>query len=255
MGEPRAEQRAHDGRAPANETMAREIVVELLGTAGLACANVGSSLMAARRFPGDDGMELLVTSLATGAALAALIAATMRVGKAHFNPLVTLAALCERSCSAGKLIAFVLAQCTGAFIGLIVAHVMFGVAALSVSTTPHPEGSGLAVGEAVATIGLLLVARGTDRRMIAPFAVGIFIFAAHWWTASTSVVNPALTLARMFTEAKVGMRPADVPLFLLGQAAGAVLAIALRRVLFGTAPTTTVMRGGALPSPSSPAPA
>jgi glycerol uptake facilitator-like aquaporin len=209
-------------------TLVRQAVAELVGTAFLVCAVVGSGIAAQRLSPDDVGLQLLENSLATGAVLVALILAFQPVS-ASFNPLVTIA---ERvlgrvtTRDAGVLVA---AQVAGGLVGVVVANLMFELDAVSVSTHER-GGSGQLLGEVVATFGLLLVVFGSlrsERVETVAFAVGGYIAAAYWFTSSTSFANPAVTLARTLSDTFAGIAPASVPAFLLMQLVGAALALAL----------------------------
>ena len=198
---------------------ARRFVSEALGTALLLTAVVGSGLMADRLSGGHAGLALLANSLASGAALTALILAF----GAHFNPLVTLTAAIRQPDR-------VVAQLLGAPLGVWLAHAMFDERLFQISRRVR-SGPGQLISEFVATFGLVAVVRGVRRPEALPFAVGLYITAAYWFTASTSFANPAVTLARMLTDSFTGIRPLDVPGFLAAQAAGAFAAAALFRWL------------------------
>lgn len=218
--------------------LARRAAAELVGTALLVMAVVGSGIMAARLSPHDTGLALLENSIATGAALVALIVALQPVS-ASFNPVVTLV---EKALglldwrTAGALIA---AQFLGGLLGTVVANLMFGLNAVSVSSHAR-TGGGLWLGEAVATVGLLLVVFGTVRSGRADrvaFAVGGYIAAAYWFTSSTSFANPAVTVARTLTDTFAGIAPASAPGFVLAQLAGGVLGFFLVRFLYPSIPS------------------
>jgi glycerol uptake facilitator-like aquaporin len=205
----------------------RAVAGEFVGTAFLLAAVVGSGIMGERLAGGNVAIALLANALATGAALVALIVTFGPVSGAHFNPLVTMLTG-ARGGGSGRIATYVIAQLAGAVIGVMLAHVMFGAPLVAWST--H-ERSGLSqvVSEAVATFGLIGVIVSGSRRTPAavPFAVAAYIVAAYWFTASTSFANPAVTLARALTDTFAGIRPADVPWFIVGQAAGAGLGAAL----------------------------
>ena len=206
--------------------LGRRVLAEFLGTALLVAAVVGSGIAAQRLSPSDIGLELLENSLATGAALVAIIFALGPISGAHLNPLVTLAdGLCG-GVRAGTGLLYGLAQIVGGIGGTVVANVMFGLPAVQISTKPR-WGAGLWVGEAVATFGLLLVIFGVvraRRAVMAPVVVGAYIAAAYWFTSSTSFANPAVTIARMLSDTFAGIAPGSVPPFLGAQLAGALLA-------------------------------
>ena len=210
----------------------RAIVAELVGTAFLLTAVVGSGIMGDRLAGGNVALALLANSLATGAALVALILTFGPVSGAHFNPAVTLADASQGGLPWGRAAAYVAAQLLGAVFGVLIAHGMFSEALLTVST--HDRGGMAQVfSEFVATFGLLAVIWGCSRRRgdITPFAVGAYIVAAIWFTASTSFANPAVTIARVLTDTFTGIHPSSVPGFLAGQFAGAFSATWLFRWL------------------------
>ena len=188
---------------------------------------------------GNVAVALLANSLATGAALVALILTFGPISGAHFNPAVSIADASNGGLSARELAAYVPAQLAGAFAGVLAAHAMFGEPAFAWSTHVR-AGLAQAFSEAIATFGLIAVIVGCARRRpdAVPFAVGSYITAAYWFTASTSFANPAVTLARMATDTFTGIRPRDVPMFLLAQAAGAFLATALFQWLLPAPPRT-----------------
>jgi len=199
----------------------RAVVAEFIGTAFLLAAVVGSGIMGDRLAGGNVAIALLANALATGAALVALIVTFGPVSGAHFNPLVT--AIVVRRPRAGPTIAaFAGAQVAGAVCGVLLAHVMFGLPLVAWSAHAR-SGLPQAVSEAVATFGLVGVIVSASRRTPAavPYAVAAYIIAAYWFTASTSFANPAVTLARALTDTFAGIRPADVPWFLVAQALGA----------------------------------
>ena len=198
------------------------ILAEFLGTAFLLAVVVGSGIMGERLGGGNQALVLLTNSTATGAGLIALILAFAPVSGAQFNPLVSLM-LCLRGDLAWRMLpAYALAQCLGAVAGVIATHAMFGLPLLEIAAKPRP-GLSLMWSEFVATLGLLLVihrASRSDPKAVA-YAVGCYIAAAYWFTSSTSFANPAVTLARSFTDTFTGIRPADVPGFVAAQFAAA----------------------------------
>lgn len=213
------------------------LVAEALGTAFLLAVVVGSGIMAERLAGGNVALALLANALATGAGLTALILAFGPVSGAHFNPVVTLVEAMEGRMSWPRAVAFILAQTIGALAGVAAAHAMFGLTVFA--TSEHVRtGWPLWGSEVVATVGLLLVIRGTSQRQptAVPYAVGAYITAAYWFTASTSFANPAVTLARAFTPTFAGIRPADAPGFIAAQITGAVAAMLLGRWLFAAVP-------------------
>lgn len=214
---------------------ARVIVAELLGTGALVCAVVGSGVMGDALSGGNDGVALLANTIATAAALLVLIAVLSPVSGAHFNPIVTLvAAWSQRSAPRPvETAAVVVAQCAGGVGGTIVAHAMFGLPLLQRSLTTRAA-PGQWLGEVVATGGLLLVIAGVGRLRpgLAPFVIAGFIASAYWFTSSTSFANPAVTLARGFTDTFAGIRPDDIPAFVIAQLLGGIGGAVLGRWLF-----------------------
>jgi len=210
--------------------LARRAGAEALGTALLLAAVVGSGIMGERLAGGNVALALLANSLATGFALVALIVAFAPRSGAHFNPVVTLALVFEGAFDRRDAVAYLVAQAAGALLGVMIAHAMFDLALLQ---TPDRirNGAGQWISEIVATFGLVFLILGFDRKSswAAPFAVGGYIAAAYWFTASTSFANPAVTLARGFTATFSGIRLDDVPAFAACQLAGAAFAIAAHR--------------------------
>jgi glycerol uptake facilitator-like aquaporin len=218
--------------------LARRAVAEGLGTAFLLATVIGSGIMGERLCGGNVAIALLANTVATGAALVGLVLAFGPISGAHFNPAVTLADATQRGLPWREVPAYVAAQVAGAFAGVAVAHVMFGEAVFSASTHARAGLSQL-VSETVATFGLLAVIWGCSRRRSSavPFAVGAYITAAYWFTASTSFANPAVTLARSASNTFAGIRPADVPGFVVAQLLGAAAATATMRWLVPSLPT------------------
>jgi glycerol uptake facilitator-like aquaporin len=210
----------------------RRAVAEAVGTALLLAAVVGSGIMGERLAGGNVAIALLANTLATGAALVALILAFGPVSGAHFNPVVTLADATQRGLAWTSVPAYLAAQVVGAFVGVATAHVMFAEPLFAASRHAR-AGLPQLVSEFVATFGLLAVIWGCARSRAAavPFAVAAYITAAYWFTASTSFANPAVTLARAATDTFAGIRPADAPGFIAAQLAGAAAATALFRWL------------------------
>ena len=215
---------------------ARRCASEGVGTTLLLAVVVGSGIMAERLAGGNMALALLANALATGAGLSALILALGPISGAHFNPLVSLSAAWDRELSVAELAGYVAAQFAGAILGVVIAHLMFGEPALELSTHARP-GAALACSEFVAAFGLLAVIKGSARQGPVPvaIAVGAYIFAAYWFTASTSFANPAVTLARAFTDTFTGIRLSDVPVFVVAQVLGAIVAVVLFRWFFGAA--------------------
>jgi glycerol uptake facilitator-like aquaporin len=202
-------------------TLARRAVAEALGTGFLLVAVVGSGIMAERLAGGNVAIALLANAVATGCALVALILALGPVS-AHFNPVVTILQAIRGALRWSEVGPYIFSQVGGAFVGVAAAHVTFGEPLYSVSTHVRSGGPQV-ISEALATFGLLLVIVGCAREpnRVVSVAVGGYITAAYWFSASTSFANPAVTLARALTDTFAGIRPADVPGFLLGQAVGA----------------------------------
>ncbi len=215
-------------------SLGRQLVAEALGTAFLLATVVGSGIMGERLSGGDAAITLLANSLATGAALAALIAAFAPVSGAHFNPVVTLAFALEKTISWRKASAYVGVQVAAAFAGVAIAHVMFGEPLFFASLKAR-SGAAQWWSEIVATFGLLTIILGCVRYRpdAIPSAVGLYITSAYWFTSSTSFANPAVTLARAASDTFAGIRPDDVPGFIVAQLAGALLAVAISRWLHG----------------------
>jgi glycerol uptake facilitator-like aquaporin len=220
-------------------TLARGIVSEFAGTGFLVAAVVGSGIMGERLAGGNVAIALLANTIATGAALAALILAFGPISGAHLNPAVTLADAIERGVSWTVAASYVPAQFAGAICGAIAAHLMFGLPVISVSHHAR-SGSAQVFSEFVATFGLLCVIWGCSRlrSAVVPFAVAAYITAAYWFTSSTSFANPAVTIARSLSDTFAGIRPTDVPAFVVAQLAGALAATLLFRWLVPRLDTT-----------------
>jgi len=212
--------------------VARLAVAEALGTALLLAAVVGSGIMGERLAGGNVAMALLANTVATGAALVALILTLGPVSGAHLNPAVTLAEAWQGGLGWRDVPAYIGAQIGGAFAGVAAAHVMFGEPVFFASHHVRSGGAQL-FSEFVATFGLLSVILGCGRvrSSAVPLAVGAYITAAYWFTASTSFANPAVTLGRAASNTFAGIRPADAPGFVIAQLAGAAAATALFRWL------------------------
>ncbi|OFW03476.1 MAG: MIP family channel protein [Acidobacteria bacterium RIFCSPLOWO2_02_FULL_68_18] len=222
-----------------SRTSARQLAAEGIGTSLLLAAVVGSGIMGERLAGGNVAIALLANTLATGAALIALILAFGPVSGAHFNPAVTLADASQGGLPWARVPGYIAAQLAGAVVGVWVAHLMFAEPVFM--TSRHVRGGVAQVfSECVATFGLLAVIWGCSRRRseAVPFAVGAYITAAYWFTASTSFANPAVTFARALTDTFAGIRPADVPGFVVAQLLGAAAATLLFRWLVPTLPET-----------------
>jgi glycerol uptake facilitator-like aquaporin len=204
----------------------RRLAAETAGTLLLLATVVGSGMMAERLADGNVAIALLGNTLATGAMLVVLIAMFAPVSGAHFNPAVSLLFVIKRRLSPVEGLAYVAAQLTGAAAGVWLAHAMFGEAILQVSHKLR-AGPAQALSEGVATFGLILTIFATHqaRRDFVPVAVGLYVTAAYWFTASTAFANPAVTLARSLTDTFSGIRPADTPGFIAAQIVGALLAL------------------------------
>jgi glycerol uptake facilitator-like aquaporin len=210
----------------------RRTAAEFIGTLLLLAAVVGSGIMADRLSAGNLALALLANSVATGAALVAILYAFGPVSGAHLNPAVTLCEAVLGRLDWAETAAYLSAQTVGAIAGVAAANAMFGVAVFSASTHAR-NGSAQLFSEFVATFGLLAVIYGCarSRPSIVPVAVGAYITAAYWFTSSTSFANPAVTLARSMTNTFSGIRPTDVTGFVVAQLAGAATAAALFRWL------------------------
>lgn len=217
----------------------RRAAAEFIGTALLLAAIVGSGIMAERLADGQIALALLANTIATAAALAALILTFGPISGAHFNPAVTLADASQGGLSWRDGAAYIVCQVAGAIVGVWLAHVMFDAPVLAVSAHAR-QGIGQVVSEGVATFGLLSVIWGCSRSRasVVPFAVAAYIAAAFWFTASTSFANPAVTIARALTDTFAGIRPADVPWFLIAQLSGAAAATMVFRWLIPALPAT-----------------
>ena len=221
--------------------LGRKAAAEFVGTAFLVMAVVGSGVMASRLSPDDAGLQLLQNSLATGAALVALIVALQPVS-ASFNPVVTLVERALGLIDTGTTAALVAAQVLGGLAGTVAANLMFGLDAVTLSTHVR-TGPALWLGEVIATVGLLVVIFGTvrsGRADRAAFAVGGYITAAYWFTSSTSFANPAVTIARTVTDTFAGIAPSSAPAFILAQLLGGAAGYVLVRFLYPPLATPAV---------------
>jgi glycerol uptake facilitator-like aquaporin len=218
-------------------SLPRRITAEFVGTAFLVAAVVGSGIMAERLSNGNVALALLANTIATGAALVALILTFGRISGAHFNPAVTLADAMEGGLTWAQGSAYIGAQILGGVAGTVVAHLMFGLPGISISRHLR-SGPAQLLSEFVATFGLLSVIWGCSKlqSIAVPFAVGAYITAAYWFTASTSFANPAVTIARSLSDTFSGIRPVDVPLFVAAQLLGALAATVLFRWLVPNLP-------------------
>ena len=209
-------------------SLAQRVVCEGLGTAFLLATVIGSGVMAFNLAQGNGAIALLCNTIPTGAILTVLILAFGPVSGAHFNPAVTIAFALRRELSWQVTVVYIAVQVIGAIIGVWAAHVMFELPVWQFSTTMR-TGTGQWFAEAVATFGLVVVIFGCLARNAAavPYAVGLYITAAYWFTASTSFANPAVTLARALSDTFAGIAPAGVLPFIVAQVLGALAAIGL----------------------------
>jgi glycerol uptake facilitator-like aquaporin len=218
-------------------TIARRMAAEAVGTSLLLAAVVGSGIMGERLAGGNVAVALLANTIATGAALVALILTFGPMSGAHFNPAVTLADAWQGGLPWDEVPLYIVAQVIGAFGGVAAAHLMFELPVFFASRHAR-SGPAQMFSEFVATFGLLAVIWGCARTRLAavPFAVAAYITAAYWFTASTSFANPAVTLARAATDTFAGIRPADAPAFIVAQLLGAAAATGLFRWLIPALP-------------------
>jgi glycerol uptake facilitator-like aquaporin len=219
-------------------TLGRRVTAEALGTALLLAAVVGSGIMGERLAGGNVAVALLANTMATGAALVALILAFGPISGAHFNPAITLADASQGGLPWTDVPGYLTAQIVGAVVGVAAADVMFSEPVFTFSQHAR-HGAAQTLSEFVATFGLLSIVWACSRlrsATVVPLAVGAYISAAYWFTASTSFANPAVTIARALTNTFTGIRPADVPGFILAQLVGAGAATALFRWLLPARP-------------------
>jgi glycerol uptake facilitator-like aquaporin len=211
----------------------RRYIAECLGTAFLLAGVVGSGIMAAKLAGGNGALALLCNTLPTGAILTVLILTFGPVSGAHFNPAVSIAMALRRQLPTRVATMYVGAQIVGGIIGVLVAHAMFELPLWQVSATVR-AGYGQWLAEFVATFGLILTIFGCAARTPAavPYAVGLYITAAYWFTASTSFANPAVTIARALSDTYAGIAPAGVMAFIAAQLLGTAAAVALARWLW-----------------------
>jgi len=217
--------------------LGRRVVAETVGTALLLAAVIGSGVMGERLAGGNVAVALLANTLATGAALVALILTFGPISGGHFNPAVTLSDAWQGGLGWRDVLPYIGAQVTGAFAGVAAAHVMFELPVYFASRHARP-GAAQMFSEFVATFGLLAVIWGCVRARpsMVPFAVAAYITAAYWFTASTSFANPAVTLARAASDTFAGIRPSDAPGFIVAQLFGAAAATGLFRWLVPALP-------------------
>lgn len=217
--------------------LVRQAAAEFLGSAGLVAVVVGSGIAAQRLSPGDVGLELLENALVTGAGLLALVLALGPVSGGHFNPVVTLADRVLGGVGTRQVAAYLPAQFLGGAVGAVAANLMFELPAVSLSTHARSSG-GLWLSEALATFGLVVLVFAlarSGRTAVAPVAVGAYIAAAYFWSASTSFANPAVDVARVLSDTFAGIAPASVPAFVLAQLVGGAVAVGAVVLLYPTA--------------------
>ncbi len=214
--------------------VARRVAAEALGTALLIVAVVGSGIMASRLSPDDVGLQLLENAAATAGALIGLILMFGAVSGAHFNPVVTIVDRLLGSIGSRDAALYVAAQTVGGCVGTVAANLMFELDAINVSTKVRSSGA-LWLSEVIATVGLLLVIHGcvrTGRASVVPFAVGVWIGGAYWFTSSTSFANPAVTVARTLSNSFAGIEPASAPMFIVMQLLGGAIGYGLIRFFY-----------------------
>ena len=220
----------------ATPPLARRLAAEALGAAFLLATVVGSGIMAQRLAGGNAALALLGDTIPTGAILAVLILIFGPISGAHMNPAVSVALALRGDLARRDLAPYVAAQLLGALVGVAVAHAMFELPLLQVSSTAR-AGAGQWLAEAVAVFGLLLTIFGCAARapLAAPYAVGLYITAAYWFTSSTSFANPAVTVARALSDTFAGIAPAGVPAFIVAQMLGTLAAVVVARWLWPAA--------------------
>jgi glycerol uptake facilitator-like aquaporin len=208
-----------------NTSLMRRLGAEATGSLLLAGTVVGSGILASRLADGNDAVALLGNTLATSAILFVLVTGLGPVSGAHFNPAVSVVALLRRELTVPMLITYVFAQVAGCILGAWLAHAMFDMPLLQISTTDR-SGLPMMLSEAVAAFALVfaILAVSATRPQAVPAAVALVIAAGYWWTASTSFANPAITIARSLSDTFAGVRPADAPGFIAAQMAGALAA-------------------------------
>jgi glycerol uptake facilitator-like aquaporin len=212
----------------------RRLAAEAVGTGLLVVAVIGSGIMASRLSPADAGIELLENAAATAAALIGLILIFGAVSGAHFNPVVTLVNRAFATITTSEAMLYVTAQVIGGCLGAMLANLMFDLPLVELSAKSRSSGA-LWLSEIVATVGLLLVIHGcarTGRANALPFAVGIWIGGAYFFTSSTSFANPAVTVARTLSDSFAGIKPSSVPVFIVMQLVGALIAYGLIRLFY-----------------------
>jgi glycerol uptake facilitator-like aquaporin len=224
---------------PRVPVLLRQALAELLGSAGLVTVVIGSGIAAQRLSPSDVGLELLENALVTGLGLVALILAFGPASGGHFNPVVTIADRVLGGVDNRQVVVYLPAQLAGGVLGAVVANLMYGLDAVSISTH-HRSSGGLWLSEALATFGLVVLIFGlvrSARGALAPFAVGAYIAAAYWWSSSTSFANPMIDVARMLSNTFAGISPASVPMFVLMQLVGGIAGVGVVALLYATVAT------------------
>ena len=213
--------------------LTRRLLAEFLGSAMLAGVVIGSGILAVAMSAGNDAIALLGNTAATAAILWVLVATLGPVSGAHFNPAVTLAFAVRREISPALAVVYVLVQVAGCIAGALIAHAMFGLPLVQAGAADR-SGSAKMLSEGVATFALVFAIFGAIRHApkAVPAAVALVITAGYWWTASTSFANPAITVGRALSDTFAGIRPADVPGFVVAQAAGALVATGICAILF-----------------------
>ena len=216
-----------------NYSAKQKLIAEALGTALLLATVVGSGIMAARLSGEITGLALLCNTLPTGAILVVIITIFGPVSGAHFNPAVTLVFLVKKEINLNLATAYIIVQILAGILGVISAHLMFEETVIQSSTTLR-SGSGQWLAEAIATFGLLLAILGglNSAPKAVPWLVGLYITAAYWFTASTSFANPAVTIARGFTDTFAGIAPENISAFILAQLSGALVALLICNLTF-----------------------
>ena len=218
----------------ANVAMSRKVLAEAIGTGLLIVAVIGSGIMA-ERLTDIVALQLLCNAIATGGALVALILIFAPVSGASFNPVVGIVGIFTGEATIRDTALYAVAQTVGGCIGAIIANLMFDLDAINISEKVR-SGSGILFSEVVATVGLLVVIYGTiraQRANLVPFTVAAWITGAYFFTSSTSLANPAVTVARSLSNTFAGIAPESVPMFVLMQLVGAMLAVAIIKFVFG----------------------
>lgn len=214
--------------------MTRAVIAEALGTALLLISVIGSGIMGVNLADGNTALALLANAIATGCMLYVIITVLGPISGAHFNPAVTLAFFLRGELPLARLPAYIVAQCGGAILGVWAAHLMFDLPVLQTSMTMHRTGGAQWLSEGIATFGLLFVIFGglKSRADAVPILVALYITGAYWFTSSTSFANPAVTLARGFSDTFAGINPAHIPMFIVVQVVTVAIAHPLLKALF-----------------------